>query len=368
MNSTNQRITHKSHTNYLSIQSSSIVVCNNSFRDMLTQLYDVETITFMKVGPLRKYTQEGVIKLKTPIPLNNELPRVVVFRNKEIKIGPIEEKIAKAFEKRNSKKLYLTGVNPHTTLDTLKRIFSQYGQVSCCKLMDRINSNGTKSGFALFEDRSTLDQILNRNCQLVVDGYEIYLSEYIHGPNKKEIERNSEPWVSNPERLPQSMSIEGKIGGKYLIEGLAWHREKCHRATKIPAERSFEDYEYLIDERGSGFNLPQLVYDIQDTNLPINYNFIHQTRSLHDSMHYETYGNSRVLHGHKDPSSTVSTRKNNFPITEEHPYKEILQEFDPRRTGFLINHNWSNLRFNPITRGVGGIAANQRSAIPVHPQ
>ena len=171
---------------FLRIYSQAAIVCNNSFRDMLSLHYNIETISFKKIGPLRKYTQKGVIRLKFPIVDSLNFPHVFNFRNKNIEVSPITDEEGIRFERENSKKLYITGVHYETTPEDLKEAFSRYGTVLSCKIMEKHNIYGSRFGYILFDNRSTIEAILKSGEEVVVHGCRINVAEYLAGVSAKQ--------------------------------------------------------------------------------------------------------------------------------------------------------------------------------------
>jgi RNA recognition motif-containing protein len=168
---------------YLYLESSSLIVCNNRFRHHLSELFDVESITFNKVGPLRKYCEQGIIRLKSPIPTSS-LPVSLVYRGKTLVISASSPNKALSFEKENTKKMYFGGANPRTSVETIKAFFSRFGPVSFCKMMQKPAMNGTRFGFIIFEERSSLEMILNSG-PFSVEGYKLYVCEYTNNSQNR---------------------------------------------------------------------------------------------------------------------------------------------------------------------------------------
>ena len=168
---------------YLHLESSSLIVCNNRFRHHLCELFDIESITFNKVGPLRKYCEEGIMRLKSPM-LTSSLPVSLVYRGKTLVISASSPNEALSFEKENTKKMYFGGANPRTSVETIKTFFSRFGPVSFCKMMHKPALNGTRFGFIIFEERSSLDMILNSG-PFSVEGYKLYVCEYTNNSQNR---------------------------------------------------------------------------------------------------------------------------------------------------------------------------------------
>ena len=92
-------------------------------------------------------------------------------------VRQISQEEGEEFTKENSKKMYFGGVHPSTTLETIRYYFSSYGPVSFCSLMAKPASNGTRFGFVIFEERQSLELILQQG-KFEIEGCTVFVSEY----------------------------------------------------------------------------------------------------------------------------------------------------------------------------------------------
>ena len=99
------------------------------------------------------------------------------FRGKNFVVTQISREEGEDFTKENSKKMYFGGVHPSTSLETIKSYFSNFGPVSFYSLMAKPASNGTRFGFVIFEERRSLEIVLQQ-AKVEIDGCTVFVSEY----------------------------------------------------------------------------------------------------------------------------------------------------------------------------------------------
>ena len=184
MNTRNVENELKATTRYLRIQSSGLIVCNSKLREFLDSIFEVENVIFKKIGPLRKYCQEGVMKLRKPV--DSDMKGLYTeYRGKEIELSPISSESALYFERDNQRKIYFGGASPWTTVESITEYLSSFGPISYAKLMDKPASNGTKFGFIIYEERWSVDRLMQPRKPIVIDGYKLFVCEYTNrGQNR----------------------------------------------------------------------------------------------------------------------------------------------------------------------------------------
>ena len=284
-------------TRYLKIQSSGMIVCNNRFRQHLSEIFLIENIIFKKVGPLRKYCVEGMIKLKHSIQLALK-PVEILFRGKSIQFLPITEESAQFFERENQRKMYFGGVNPYTSQETLLGYFSKYGPISFFKMMDRPASNGTRFGFAIFEVRWSLDSILSSQKPIVIDGYKLFICEY---------------------------SNKGQTRGKQLLSEIDSQVESGYKADQV-----------------SAYNANAHYYDCENRNLKLQQVSTHYGKS-------DCSAESQVL-VKKEKLNHLYDRENISRRISDCPHQEFNAKPVLVNLSIHFNHCEDNIRINQAVR------------------
>ena len=163
-------------TRFLSIKYSGIVLSKIDLKHHLQQFFGVENINYKIIGILQNDSQSAVIELNTRVPIPFE-SFFIESKGKRVIISNFLKENSMKMKLEKNKKVYFRGMNPKTRLKSIKRLFQAYGKVNFCKILEIPNSNNTRSGFVLFDERWSIDMInMKRNCLL--DGYRLFISEY----------------------------------------------------------------------------------------------------------------------------------------------------------------------------------------------
>ena len=325
-------------TRFLKVSSKSMIVCNNSFRELLSEIYDVESINFNKIGPLKKFTNEGVIRLKMPLPFSEQLTRVVLYRHKKITISPISELEGLSFEKANLKKVYITGLNPATTPESISRVFSQFGEVAYCKLAERLNVNGAGFGYLLFDKRCSVDKMLEFPREIIVDGYRVAGFEYSASNLREGSKRGREFTQMEPLNGANLHSTDsGRLGsrsGESNFNGYSRQEDKLvYSNGKLIQESSNYIHNYCGEEIWKNMNQVEcsgFCYDpLTKTINPVNKYPINEERECNVEL-----GDTQRLSGLNSYF--------NFAVE----LKVLSSNPDFRTRGRLLDHRASNIRMN----------------------
>ena len=162
----------------LAIKASCMIICNNKFRLFISQLFDIKSMSLTKMGPLRKYFQEGIIRLSSRKNIT-DLPMTIEYRGNTVELREIKREKAHLIETENQKKMYFGGAGPHSTIDQIASYFSTFGAITYSKMMQQSAQNGTKFGFLIFHKRETLDRIYEAG-RHVLGGYPLIVCDYLN--------------------------------------------------------------------------------------------------------------------------------------------------------------------------------------------
>jgi hypothetical protein len=162
----------------VAIKASCMIICNNKFRLYISQLFDIKSMSLIKMGPLRKYFQEGIVRLSSRKNIT-DLPMTIEYKGNTIELHVIEREKANLIETENQKKMYFGGAGPHSTIDQIVSYFSTFGAVTYSKMMQQSAQNGTKFGFLIFHKRESLDRIYEAG-RHVIGGYQLIVCDYLN--------------------------------------------------------------------------------------------------------------------------------------------------------------------------------------------
>jgi hypothetical protein len=162
----------------LAMKASCMIICNNKFRLYISQLLDIKSMSLIKMGPLRKYFQEGIIRLYSRKNIA-DLPMILEYNGNTIELCEIEREKAVLVETENQKKMYFGGAGPHCTIDQVVSYFSKFGAITYSKMMHQSAQNGTKFGFLIFQKRESLEKIYGSGRHMI-GGYQLIVCDYLN--------------------------------------------------------------------------------------------------------------------------------------------------------------------------------------------
>lgn len=206
----------KTKSLHFEVQGGGMLMSNNSFQRFMRNIFNVNVIILNKIGTQKKYFQQGIVRLNSNKGIPAEVPFELSYNKTNIRFDLVSESFADKMERQNMRKMFLQGIHPTATVETIVQYFQYFGTVSYAQINPHPLRDGTLCGYLIFESRSTLELIYKQDIHLI-DGNRIYVSDYLNNAKTKK-PRNLQSHIQKPSsQLPPNLAAHAKIstaGGK----------------------------------------------------------------------------------------------------------------------------------------------------------
>ena len=178
------------------VETCAPVVCNNRFRVYLNNLFDIESASFVKTGHMRKFTQKGVLRMKSNRNTEDQVYLQFKYMNRVLELKRVTSEEARKLEELTMTKMFFGNANHRTSFESIISYFAGFGTILYGQLMRNIAQDGTRFGFIIFEDRQSLLDVYSNAHPHLIDGKILKVCDYVNARQnrtRKELYAYSEP-------------------------------------------------------------------------------------------------------------------------------------------------------------------------------